>query len=187
MTVRESQLDLGDVQLRPWQRGDRHPLVRHADDVEVSRYLANRFPSPYTLADADRWIDHCESLEDPIASLAIVVEGEACGGIGIERREDLECLTGDVGYWLGRALWGRGIVARALTALTEYAFVVRDFERLEAVVIADHTASVRVLEKAGYTLESRRRRALLKHATLHDGVVYVRLRGEDVGRDGRPG
>jgi len=172
----DPRLDLGDVLLRPWGAEDRESLVRHGDDVEVTRYLADRFPSPYTLEDADRWIDYCAGMEDAIASLAIVVDGEACGGVGMERRSDLERRTAEVGYWLGREYWGRGLVARCLASLTEFAFAERDFERLEATVIAEHVASVRVLEKAGYTLEGRRERALYKARTFYDALTYVRLR-----------
>lgn len=174
----EPRLEVGGILLRPWERGDRESLVEHGDDPQVTRYLADRFPSPYTLDEADRWLDYCADLDDAIASLAIVVDGAACGGIGMERRSDLERQTAEVGYWLGRRYWGRGIAARALVALTEFAFAERDIERLEAIVIEAHRPSARVLEKAGYTLEGRRRRALLKAGTFHDALTYAKLRGE---------
>ena len=81
---------------------------------------------------------------------AIEVEGEAAGGIGIELHTDVERVSAEIGYWLGERYWGRGIATEALTAVTAEAFKRFEITRLYAVPFADHAASVRVLEKAGY-------------------------------------
>ena len=54
----------------------------------------------------------------------------------------------EVGYWLGRAYWGRGIATQALAAF------LRDerIRPLQARVVADNHASLRVLEKCGFVL-----------------------------------
>ena len=50
-------------------------------------------------------------------------------------------------------MWGRGIATEALKAVTAEAFRRFDITRLYALPFADHAASVRVLEKAGYVRE----------------------------------
>jgi len=50
--------------------------------------------------------------------------------------------------------------------------------RIWAVVDEENFASARVLEKAGYTLEGRARRSILKAGQITDGLFYARLRGE---------
>jgi RimJ/RimL family protein N-acetyltransferase len=53
-----------------------------------------------------------------------------------------------VGYWMGREFWGRGVATRALSA-----FVTELMERpLHARVAKDNVASLRVLEKCGFTI-----------------------------------
>jgi RimJ/RimL family protein N-acetyltransferase len=81
---------------------------------------------------------------------AIELGGEAVGCIGIELNTDVERVSAEIGYWIGETFWGRGIATDALTAVTAEAFRRFEITRLYAVPFADHAASVRVLEKAGY-------------------------------------
>ena len=49
------RLDCGSAVVRPWQDGDRAPLVRHENNRKVWRNLKDRFPNPYTDEDARAW------------------------------------------------------------------------------------------------------------------------------------
>ena len=86
--------------LRAWRRGDEASLVRHASNRNVWLNVRDRFPHPYTAADADEWIARA-STRSPLTSFAIVVDGEAVGGIGLElgtdvfRREAVRAVTRD--------------------------------------------------------------------------------------------
>ena len=101
------RLDCGCCVLRPWREGDEPSLVRHANNYEVWRRLRDRFPHPYTHADAEQWIAFVQR-QDPHTQFAIEVRGEATGGIGLEVGSDIERRTAEIGYWLGEAFWGRG-------------------------------------------------------------------------------
>jgi [ribosomal protein S5]-alanine N-acetyltransferase len=169
------ELKLSRCLLRPWRTGDEASLVRYANNRNVSRNLRDRFPYPYTAADADEWIRLAEA-QTRTTSFAIVVEGEAVGGIGIELGADVYRRSAEIGYWLGEPFWGRGIASEALCAMTEYAFERFDICRLEAGVFAWNPASARVLEKAGYTLEGRSRLAVVKDGQLVDRLLYGLVR-----------
>ena len=104
---------------------------------------------------------------------AIEVHGEAAGGIGIELHSDVERVSAEIGYWLGEDLWGRGIATEALRAVTAEAFTRYDITRLYAVPFADHPASVRVLEKAGYVREGLMRRSAIKEGKIRDQFLYA--------------
>ena len=104
---------------------------------------------------------------------AIEVNGEAAGGIGIELQSDVERVSAEIGYWLGEALWGRGIATEALRAVTAEAFTRYDITRLYAVPFADHPASVRVLEKAGYVREGLMRQSAIKEGKVRDQLLYA--------------
>ena len=78
-----------------------------------------------------------------------------------------------MGYWLGEAFWGRGIVTDALCAITRYAIEQHHFTRIFAVPFAYNTASCRVLEKAGYVLEARLRRSAIKDGIVTDQLQYA--------------
>jgi [ribosomal protein S5]-alanine N-acetyltransferase len=169
------ELTLTRCTLRAWRRGDEASLVRHADNRNVSRNLKDRFPSPYTAADAREWIAHA-SAQAPPTSLAIVVDGAAVGGVGIELGTDVFRRSAEIGYWLGEPFWGRGIATEALRAMTAYAFERFDICRLEAGVFDWNPASARVLEKNGYVLEGRARLGVIKDGRMGDRLLYALVR-----------
>src|SRR5262245_48247045 len=49
-------LDCGNCLVRDWRLADKPSLLRHANNRNVWRNLAHRFPHPYTEADADSWL-----------------------------------------------------------------------------------------------------------------------------------
>ena len=169
------EITLERCTLRPWRRGDELSLVRYANNRNVWRNLRDRFPHPYTAADADAWLTHV-SAQSPVASFAIVVDGHAVGGIGLEPGTDVHRRSAEIGYWLGEPFWGRGIATEALRAVTEYAFRTFDICRLEAAVFEWNPASARVLEKAGYRLEGRARLAVTKDGRTGDRLLYALVR-----------
>jgi [ribosomal protein S5]-alanine N-acetyltransferase len=168
-------LHVAGAQLRPWRRGDEASLVRHANNRNVWITLGDRFPFPYTLDDAREWIAAATS-QDPVVHFAIVVDGEAAGGIGLELQQDIFKRSAVIGFWLGEAHWGRGITTAALRALTEHAFASFDLCRLQAYVFEKNAASGRVLEKAGYVWEARLRKAATKDGATFDVLVYTMVR-----------
>jgi len=168
------ELKLARCTLRPWRVGDEASLVRNANNRRVWRNLS-RLPHPYTTSDADDWIGRA-SAQSPVTDFAITVDGEAVGGIGVELGRDVFYRSAEIGYWLGEPYWGRGIATEALRAMTEYAFVTFDLCRLQAGVFEWNPASMRVLEKAGYTLEARHRKNVTKDGETIDRVVYALVR-----------
>lgn len=158
--------------LRPWALADLPALVGHANNKNVSRQLRDVFPFPYTDADGLAFIQMAAKAVPPTA-LAIVVDGEACGGVGLVPRTGNERHTAEVGYWLGESRWGRGIGPDALRLVTRYAVAAFGLVRLDAFAITTNTRSCRTLEKAGYVLEGRARRSFLKDGVMHDQCCYA--------------
>ena len=77
--------------------GDELSLVHHADNYEVWCRLRDRFPHPYTRADAEQWIALARQ-QDPQTHFATEVRGEAAGGIGLEPGSDMERRSAEIGY-----------------------------------------------------------------------------------------
>ena len=169
------ELELGICTIRSWRPGDETSLVHHANNRAVWRNMRDRFPHPYALEDALRWIE-LNNTVFPETNFAICVEDLAVGGIGIVRGEDVHRHSAEIGYWLGQDFWGRGIAPVAVRALTEWAFSSFDLVRIHAGVFAWNPASMRVLEKAGYTLEGRLRRSVFKDGEFIDQYLYATVR-----------
>ncbi len=171
------ELKLRTCTIRPWRRGDEESLVANADNYKIWRNVRDHFPHPYTIEDADYWVESA-SEESPPTNFAIVVEGKAVGGIGFIFSGDINRCRAEIGYWLGEAYWGRGIVAEAVRALTEWAFDNFDLASIYAGVLEWNPASARVLEKAGYKFEARLRKAMIKEGVVMDELVYSVTRDE---------
>ena len=158
--------------VRDWSRADREALVRAADDRAVWRNLTHMFPHPYTPADADAWFAYLAAMPEP-TSWAIEVDGAAVGGIGVEPGEGVFARSADFGYWLAEPYWGRGIMTEAVRAVVPVAMDRFGVCRLEAAVFAWNPASMRVLEKCGFTREGISRASVFKDGEITDRVVYA--------------
>ena len=160
--------------VRRWRMSDAESLVRHADNIRVAEQLRDRFPHPYTRRDALDFLKYSTSPADP-SNLAIDVDGEAVGGVGYVGGADVERYSAEIGYWLGEAHWGRGIVTEALTLVTDYVFDAMNMLRLYALPFADNARSVRVLEKAGYEREALLRSSSVKRGVPRDQALYAKI------------
>jgi ribosomal-protein-alanine N-acetyltransferase len=168
-------LEVAGAQVRPWRLGDEQSLIRHADNRKVWINLRDRFPNPYTPADAERWMGWV-TTQDPATHFAIAVREEAVGGIGFDVQTDVLRRSAEVGFWLGEAWWGRGITSAALRAVTDHAFASFDLCRMFGYVYEWNPASMRVLEKCGYVREARMRKAVIKDGQTIDMYVYATIR-----------
>jgi ribosomal-protein-alanine N-acetyltransferase len=160
--------------LRPWRTDDAESLVRHANNRNVAKHLRDRFPHPYTQGDAKAFLKAASVLE-PQTNFAIDIDGQASGGLGFVPGSDVERYSAEVGYWLGEDYWSRGIITEALGLFTQYAFSDLHLLRLFALPFADNIASIRVLEKTGYTLEGVLRSSCVKYGEPRDQAIYARV------------
>ena len=111
--------------LRPWDAawrdGDQGRFVTLANDYDIWVNLRDRFPHPYTRADAEDWIA-LQSGRDPTTVFAICDAEGPIGAIGLETREADYRHSAELGYWLGKPFWGRGIMTTAAKVVTAYGF-----------------------------------------------------------------
>lgn len=162
--------------VREWRLDDAPSLARHANDRRISSNMRDAFPHPYTAADASAFLAIAVSMQ-PRTWFAVTVDGEAVGGIGYTLHGDVERISAEIGYWLGTAFWGRGIMTAALRAVTAHAFREhQELRRIYAVPYVTSTTSAHILEKAGYRLEGRMRQSVIKDGQVLDQFMYAILR-----------
>lgn len=144
--------------LRVPDADDAERITALAGDFDVAR-MTTSMPHPFHRHHAESFLSRVQAL-DPAreAVFAIALEDEGLiGVIGFhpsaitgaapagERR-----VAAEIGYWLGRPYWGRGLATEAACAALNW---VRTAWRRRMVVsghFADNPASGRVLEKAGF-------------------------------------
>ena len=160
--------------LRPWRIDDAQSLFICANNSKVSENLRDVFPFPYTLSDAEFFIKSIASATDNLI-LAIEINGQAVGSIGIIPQTDVYRRNAELGYWLGEPYWGRGIVSEAVTAIAYYTFQHFDIHRIYASVFDRNIASIRVLEKCGFAREAVHYKSVVKKNIVMDEYLYVKL------------
>jgi len=168
-------LDLGDIHIRNWRRDDLDALLRYANNPKIAANLRDQFPHPYTRRDGIDYLNYVRSMDVPM-SFAIEYGSEPVGGIGFKLGIDIARLSVEMGYWLAEPLWGRGITTRAVIAASDWAFDGYQVVRIFATVFVHNTASVRVLEKAGFEREGVLRRSAIKNGVVLDQLMYAKVR-----------
>ncbi len=169
------RIELGECCIRSYVATDAESLVKYANNRGISINLRDRFPYPYTRPDAEAFLT-AAAAQQRESDFAIASPSEVIGGIGFHRQSDVYRLSAEVGYWLGEPFWGRGIATRAVRALSEWVFATTPLVRLYAHVFDWNPASARVLEKAGFTLEGRMRRSVIKEGAIIDQLMYSIVR-----------
>lgn len=161
-----------DFKLRPFSLSDLDDLVKHANNFNVSKNLTDRFPHPYT-AEHGRAFIEMTLASDPISVFAITDDDRVIGGIGLHPQQDVQRLNAELGYWLAEPYWGKGIMSRAIPQMIEFGFQNLNINRIFARPYGSNLASQRVLEKAGFRLEGRFEKTLIKNGVLEDELIYA--------------
>ena len=161
--------------LRAWREADAPALSKHADNVNVWRWMSDRFPHPYTLEIAEHWVarGHIDFGGD---NWAIAFNDEAVGGCGIHQEPAQFRCNAELGWWLAEAHWGRGITTRVADALVERAFANPEITRVYAPIHAGNMRSMRVAEKSGFRLEGVQPQSAIKDCRVVDRWVYGKYR-----------
>ena len=166
-----------DFLLRPWRREDAANVTRYANNEKIARNLRDVFPHPYTLADAENFINSCLEADETCQLFrAITVDGHAVGSVGLLLGRDVYQKNAELGYWLAEDFWGRGIMTQTVRQICREGFSRWDIQRIYAEPFAYNIASRRVLEKAGFTLEGIMRQGVFKRGQVCDSCMYALLR-----------
>jgi len=165
--------------LRSWRPEDAESVAVVANNPKIAANLRNVFPHPYTLANAEWYVNDCIAQgEDRQLTRAIVIEDKAVGSIGVFVKDDVYEKSAELGYWLAEEHWGKGVMTEAVRQLCQAAFSRFDIIRIFAEPFAGNQGSRRVLEKAGFTYEGTMRDGIFKNGQVHSYCVYSILRGE---------
>lgn len=165
---------MNKIYLRPWQRQDAKALAAIANNRNVWNNLRDHLPHPYTAGDAQQWIAHC-ATQEPHINFAIIYNDHIAGSIGCVPQKDVYRKGMEIGYFIGENFWGKGIATESVRILLEYIEARFDVVRIYAEVFAHNKASMKVLQKNDFFLESIRRKAAIKNSLIIDDYVWVKL------------
>lgn len=134
----------------------RMPVLDDADDLAVianSREIAEmtaQMPHPYSRGDAKAFLESVQAgeVDGYVYAITIADTGRLIGMCGVEQSRRFGGL--EVGYWLGRAWWGRGYASEAANAVVDLAFRVTGTDVIYAGSRTVNPRSRQVLVKQGF-------------------------------------
>ena len=169
------EISAGKIKLRQLTFADSHRLAALANNPKIAVNLRDGFPHPYTLADAEKFIQTF-AVQEPQQIFAIDYEGEYAGNIGLHPGTDVYRKTAEIGYFLGEPYWGKGIMTQAVQLLCDYGFKSLDIVKIYAGVFEYNQASMRVLKKCGFFREAVLQKAVFKQEKLWDEIRFALLK-----------
>ncbi|XXG96794.1 hypothetical protein Hte_003085 [Hypoxylon texense] len=170
--------------IRPYALIDVEPLAEAANLPEIVAYMRDTFPHPYTIESSKFWVDFAMKGDPMVNFIICTLDGTPAGGIGLIPRKDVDHRNWELGYWVAKDHWGKGIATSAVKGFSSWAFTkFPDLLRLEAGVFSENTASMKVLGRTGFTKEGVKRKAICKKGKVMDLVIFSLLREEVEGLD----
>ncbi len=144
--------------LRPPRRSDVSALVPLVADWRVAR--PTTIPHPYRRSDGEAFVRSQQRQRRDGKGLALLIfdrrTDRLLGGTGFHSI-DWRDRRFELGYWVARSEWGKGIATEAAHAVCLEGFRTLRMHRVHAAVVAFNSKSAHVLRKLGFRLEGRER------------------------------
>jgi RimJ/RimL family protein N-acetyltransferase len=139
--------------LRPVTPADAPRLAEFANDFDVVK-MTGGMPFPYGVADAETFVRRASDC-DPAHEVHFAIELEGEGPIGCIGFYAHPAPGPELGYWIGRSFWGRGVASEALPAVLAWAKSAWGKRCIVACHFHDNPASGAVLVRAGFLYTGR--------------------------------
>ena len=148
-------------------------LQQIADSEAVARNLRDMFPHPYTLDDARMFFENVKQGKMGYVYGIYRNFEELVGVVSMTQGRDVNRYSAEVGYFIGEQYWNKGYATEALKMLPAIARLNLGLIRLYATVFDFNQASMRVLEKAGFTEEGILKSSAIKNGNVIDEHLYA--------------
>jgi ribosomal-protein-alanine N-acetyltransferase len=170
--------------LRKLRTTDARDMFEYASDQEVARYTT--WEAHTTVDDSAQFIEIIRAVyanESPSNwtwGVELKDTGKVIGTFAIWGWP--QHARAEVGYAVGRAYWGRGLVTEAVREVLKFAFDTLGLNRIEARCVPENIGSARVMEKVGMTFEGLLREQMFIKGRFDDMKIYSILRREYYGQ-----
>jgi ribosomal-protein-alanine N-acetyltransferase len=167
------------IHLSEFRPSDKPALLEHLNDREIyDRTLRILFP--YTDAAADERLALVAKITQqqgrPVHFAIRNSEDALIGGCGLNEFEIGKSHRAEIGYWLAKPYWGRGIMSAVVSRLCQHAFEEFGLVKIIAHVVTHNPASARVLTKCGFVQEGLLRKHFVKNGQFIDVRLFAMLR-----------
>jgi len=168
-----TRMDAPRLLLRPVMAADLPDLMAVNGDPEVTRFLP--YDTWKSLEDGEAWLARSAALGNSgtgqLFALVAKPQPKVIGTLVLFRYEEASRRV-ELGYVLGRAHWGKGLMTEAIQAACACAFDDLGIRRIEAEVNPENLASCALLTRIGFTFEGRLRKRWVAKGIDYDTNIY---------------
>jgi RimJ/RimL family protein N-acetyltransferase len=142
------RLETRRLVLRAPETPDAARIAELAGAWDIAR-MTTRMPHPYGPRDAQAFLAAVHA-QDPRRDNTFLIEHEREGPVGMVGLFHDTAPWPELGYWIGKPFWGRGLATEAVEAALDW--TARRWKKRAVIAghFADNPASGRVLDKAGF-------------------------------------
>ena len=149
-------IEIDGLIMRSLQLRDLDTLTEIWSDPKVTRFLPSR--GNIILRDKVKeslqsFVKHWEERGYGIWAIMPIDSPKTIGYCGLRYLDELEEV--EIVYGLARAYWGRQIITKAASASVSFGFEVAKLEKIVAMVLPENHASVRRIEKLGFSYQKQ--------------------------------
>ena len=139
--------------LRPWYMDDVEDLHKYATDSDIG--LSAGWKPHKDMEDSMQVIENI-FMKPGVYAVVYKETNEVIGSIGLHAGNKTSRGLGsdenqaEIGYWLAKPYWGRGLMPEAAKSLIEFGFLELGLNRIWIAYFDGNTKSKRVAEKLGF-------------------------------------
>ena len=174
------KLETQRVKLRKLKISDADFLLRQAKDKEITKY-SYVIPPPFRLEKAKEFIKKTHREIRKKTSYEFGIEFKKSKElIGTIVLSDINYRNknADVGFWLSKKYWGKGLAKESLDLILNFGFKKLKLERIQARILDKNTRSQELLKNFGFTYEGRLRKKTFFKNRWYDDLIYGLLEEE---------
>ena len=160
---------------------DKPALMEHLKEKDI-HFFTEYIPYPYTEEDAESWINTISAMTARQGysrrwAIRQASDGFLVGSIGLLDLCIGESEASEIGVWLAKPFWSKGIMTAALRAVMAFGFSEQiGLQRIFAYIFANNAASLHLANKVGFQTEGRLRKNHKGQGGLVDVYLVARLR-----------
>lgn len=159
LSDRFPEIDLRDIILRELSEKDAPYYYKYLSDPLANKFLSDN-DIPKNISEAKIELEYWQSLFKNGSSIywgiAKKSNNELIGTCGFNSWSIIHERV-EISYDLSRKYWRKGIMTRSLRAICDFSFIRMNIKRIQATVVHENIASIKLLEKLGFSTEGNLR------------------------------
>ncbi len=166
--------------LKPLSEQDAEEIYENVKVYDIARWTIN-IPHPYPRSEAIRYIRQSMELIEKGKSYELSIRfnsSKELVGVMALLNVDIEHRNAELGYWIAKKHWRKGIATEAAFKILQFGFQDLNLERIYARCFHENEASRRVMEKIGMEPEGKFRHEVFKENKFIDMIYYGIIRDD---------